>query len=190
MERKLFLFDCFGVVVADVSTLWMNKRLTADEQLYMRKNVFRKVDVGQMTMDGMFAAVSALYGLDEETVRHEWRECEDVHADTLHVITELRKQGHCVALLSNAAEDYVDYLFDKFDLHKYFDYKFVSSAYGTAKPDREFYELCLKHFCGQYKKIYFTDDNPANLSGLEQLGITPVLFTSTADFAKAVGLKI
>lgn len=190
MERKLFLFDCFGVVVADVSTLWMNKHLTADEQLYMRKQVFRKVDVGQMTMEDMFSSVSDLYGLDEETVRSEWRECEDVHADTLRVIAELRKQGHCVALLSNAAAEYVDYLFDKFDLHKYFDYKFVSSAYGTAKPDRDFYELCLKHFGGQFKKIYFTDDNPANLAGLEELGITPVLFSSAAEFAKAVGLKI
>lgn len=66
MSRNLYIFDCFGVIVADVSTLWMNKHLNADDQLYMRKQVFRKVDVGQITMDEMFATVSRLYNLDEK----------------------------------------------------------------------------------------------------------------------------
>lgn len=83
----------------------------------------------------------------------------------------------------------MDYLFDRFDLHKYFDYKFVSSAYGTAKPDMEFYRLCLNSFAEQFDKVYFTDDNPSNLIGLEQFGITPVLFLNAQDFMQKVGLQ-
>lgn len=189
MGRKLYIFDCFGVVVSDVSTLFMNRHLNNEEQDYMRKFVFRNVDVGKLTNEDMYRIVAERYNLDLDTVTKEWHGYEYALTDTVELIKYLRQQGECVALLSNASQAYIDYLFNKFDLFQYFDYLFVSSNYGVAKPDREFYKLCVDSFDERFDAIYFTDDNPNNLTDLEQFGITPVLFTNAADFKKKVGLN-
>ena len=169
MSKNLYIFDCFGVVVSDVSTLFMNNHAEIDQE-YMRRCVFR-------------------YNLDLQGIIDEWRGYESPLTDTLTVISELRSMGHTVALLSNASQGYIDYLFTKFDLYKYFDKLFVSSNYRCAKPEKEFYEICVNSFDERFDKIYFTDDNPNNLIGLEQFGITPVLFTNAADFKQIISKK-
>lgn len=189
MSKKLFIFDCFGVIVSDVSTIFMDKYLDADKQLYMRKNVYRNVDVGAIQMEDSFVELASLCGLDVEQVKQEWASCEYPLVGTLQVIDKLRKQGHAVALLSNAAVEYIDYLFDKFDLRKYFDRIFVSAAYGYAKPDKELYKLCVDSFTEQFDAVYFTDDNPTNLRDLQQFGVIPILFKNAEDFAAKIGLK-
>ena len=188
MSRKLFIFDCFGVIFSEVSTLFLNNHLNAEQQLYMRKNIYRKLDLGKMSMDEMFEDLSARCGMTVEQAKQEWASYEELFTDTVEVIKRLREQGHCVALLSNAAVDYIDYLFNKFDMFKYFDRIFVSANYGYAKPDKEFYKLCVDSFDEQFDVTYFTDDNPVNLQDLEQFGITPVLFKNAQDFAKKVGV--
>ena len=89
---------------------------------------------------------------------------------------------------SNAAVSYIDYLFDKYGIRKYFDRLFVSAAYGYAKPDKEFYKLCVDSFDEPFDVVYFTDDNPVNLADLQQFGITPVLFKNAQDFAEKIGV--
>ena len=190
MSRKLFIFDCFGVVVSDVSTLWMDKYNFSKEQIqFMRSEVFRNVDVGKIKLSQMFDIVSERLGLDKAQMLEEWTNLEYPLTDTIEVIKQLRAQGHVVALLSNADVAYVYYLFDKFDIRKHFDYIFVSSSYGYAKPDREFYKLCVDSFTEHFDTVYFTDDNPNNLVDLEQFGITPVLFKNAKDFAQKIGLN-
>lgn len=190
MGRKLYIFDCFGVVVSEVSTLWMDMhKLDAEQVQFMRKQTFRKLDKGEITMDEMFEQTSKRYGVSKQVMIDEWTSFEVVFTDTLRVIEQLRAQGNVIALLSNAAASYVDYLFDKFGLDKYFDYKFVSSNYGYAKPDKEFYKLCIDSFTERFDEVFFTDDNPNNLVDIEQFGITPVLFKNAKDFAVKIGLK-
>lgn len=186
MKRNLYIFDCFGVVISDVSTLFMNAHLNAREQEYMRKHVFRSVDVGRITNEEMFVEISKLCGLSREETVKEWTGYERVLIDTVELIRELKECGHCVALLSNASQAYIDYLFEKFNLNGLFDKTFVSSNYGVAKPDREFYKICVDSFSEKFGGIYFTDDNPANLKDLEEFGITPILFTSARDFKSQV----
>ncbi|MCM1194444.1 MAG: HAD-IA family hydrolase [Firmicutes bacterium] len=189
MSRNLYIFDCFGVVVSEVSTLWMKPYLNDEQQEYMRKSVFRRVDVGEIAIEEVFTIAAEKFNLDADELARKWTECEYVKEDTLNLLAQLRKQGHCVALLSNASRKYIDYLFARFDLYKYFDKIFVSADYGVAKPDREFYKLCVDDFDEQFGVKYFADDRAENLIGLEQFGITPILFTSADEFAQKVGLK-
>lgn len=188
MSRKLFLFDCFGVIFSEVSTLFLNNHLDAEKQLYMRQHVFRKLDLGLIDMEQMFVQLAEISQMNIDDVKREWTSHEKLFTDTIEVIKRIRAQGHCVALLSNAAVDYVDYLFDKHDLRKYFDRIFVSAAYGYAKPDKEFYKLCVDSFDEQFEVTYFTDDNPHNLEDIKQFGITPVLFKDAKDFAERIGV--
>lgn len=186
--KNLYIFDCFGVVVTDVSTLWMNTRLNKEQQQYARKELFRKVDCGEMDFDYSMSVLAQMCNLPVAQAQAEWNSFARPMPETLQLIQELRTRGHTVALLSNASVGYIDKLFTQFDLYKYFDKIFVSGNFGCAKPDREFYEICLNSFSEKFDKIYFTDDNPANLQNLEDLGITPVLFTDAARLKKDLGL--
>ena len=184
--RKLFLFDCFGVVVSDVSTQWMDRHFDEEQKQHIRSCYFRKVDTAAMSQDELYEGLAAQYGMSKQGIIDEWEQLIYVKQDTLEVIERLRKQGNVVALLSNASVEYIDHLFTKFDLYKYFDKIFVSAQYKFAKPDREFYRICLDSFEEKFDKIYFTDDNPTNLKNLEEFGITPVLFTSATQFEKDI----
>lgn len=188
MNKNLYIFDCFGVVMSDVSTLFMNNHPEIDRQ-HMRNVVFRNVDTGKLTNEEMYAYVADRYKLNLQSVIDEWRGYEYPLTETIELISSLRDQGHTIALLSNASQGYVDYLFTKFDLYKYFDKVFVSSNYGYAKPDKELYEICINSFDEKFNKIFFADDNPNNLVSLEQFGIIPVLYTSAQNFKRDTGLK-
>ena len=180
--KRLYLFDCFGVVVSDVSALWMDRHCTEEQKQFIRKEIFRKVDVGAMSHDEMYEQLAAQCGVSKQAVIDEWEQIICVKSDTVELIKRLRQQGQVVALLSNASVQYIDYLFTKFDLYKHFDKIFVSARYGYAKPDRELYQICLDSFEEKFEKIYFTDDNFVNLQNLEELGITAVLFKSAEQF--------
>lgn len=184
MSKNLYIFDCFGVVVSDVSTLWMNKHFDRAQQQYVRREIFRKVDCGKMSFDASFDLLAKMCGEEKQKIKEEWDECLYPLHETLAVLSELKKAGHTVALLSNAATEYIDRIFTQYGLFGYFDKLFVSSRYGVAKPDREFYRICAEDISEKFDKIFFTDDNPANLQNLQEFGITPVLFT-TAEKLRA-----
>lgn len=184
---KLYIFDCFGVVVSDVSTLWMNKHFSAEQQEYARKEIYRKVDCGKLSFNASFDILARMCNMTKAEVRKEWDSCMFPLTETLEVISQLKPRG-TVALLSNASEEYIEELFTRYDLYKYFDKLFVSAQYGYAKPDREFYKICLEGFAEKFDEVYFTDDNPKNLEGLEELGITPILFTSAKQLKKDLKL--
>lgn len=183
MDKNLYLFDCFGVVLTEVSTLSM-REFTDEQRRYMREQVFRRVDTGEAEMEYIFTTVADKFGYDKERFRSEWKSYERVNYDTVALIDELRAQGGTIALLSNANADYIDYLFKRFDLYRHFDKVFVSSSFRVAKPDIAFYKLCLDGFGEKFDEIYFTDDNPQNLVGLGALGITPILFASAEQLRK------
>ncbi len=184
---NLYLFDCFGVVVSDVSRLWMEKHFTAKQQNYIRKNVFRKVDRGKMTFDDSFDILASMSGLSKQQVRQEWDSCMYLMEGMPQLLEKVRSKGK-VALLSNASESYINQLFCQYDLFKYFDKLFVSSCYGCAKPDREIYRICVNGFAEKFDNIYFVDDNLVNLRGLKKFGITPVLFTDVDSLQKRYGV--
>lgn len=180
---NLYIFDCFGVVVSDVSTLWMNRHFDEAQQELVRSEVYRKVDCGLLPFDASFEILAEIADISVEQARAEWDSCLYVLDDTVKLIDALRASGHEAVLLSNASRNYIDRLFSEHDLFKHFDKIFVSSDYGCAKPDRKFYQICLNGCSKTYQNIYFADDNPKNLVGLESLGIQPVLFTSAKGLA-------
>ncbi|MGN1039891.1 MAG: HAD family hydrolase [Candidatus Fimimonas sp.] len=186
---NLYLFDCFGVVVSDVSQLWMEKHFTQEQQKHIRAEVFRKVDCGQLSFRRSMEILAEMAGISTQQTLREWDDCLHLTNGIKQVLDDLRQQGNTVALLSNASNEYVDFLFSRYDLHKHFDKLFVSSYYGCAKPDKEFYSVALNGFSQKFDAIFFTDDNPDFLVGLEELGITPVLFVGLENLKKRYGLN-
>ncbi len=185
---NLYLFDCFGVVFSEVSSLWLNKRLNEEQKKYARQEVFTKVDSGTISLDEAMDILAKMCGVEKNIVHKEWDEFTWVLTDTLPILEELKKRG-TVALLSNSESKHLHNIFDAFDVNKYFDRLFVSAEMGCIKPHKEIYEKCLASFDETFDEIYFVDDNPANLVEPAKLGIKTLQFIDAKQLKKDLGLQ-
>lgn len=186
--NNLYVFDCFGVVVSDVSTLWMNKHFTPEQVKFAREKIYRNVDCGKLNFDASFEILGEMSGMSSSDARKEWDTFLYPQQAVVDIIRKLRGSGQTTALLSNASQQYISYIFQHFQLNDLFDKTFVSANYKVAKPDKEFYEKCLGNLLNNYDEIYFTDDNPTNLVVPQKMGIKTLLFTSAEQLAKDLKL--
>ena len=175
--KNLLIFDCFGVVCSEIAPVWFGQHFEPEEAKRLKSLYFARADRGDTDIETLIERLAVGLGFDAEDIRREWGEVFSLNHPLLDKIRLLRREHH-VALLSNAPEGLVERIFDHFGLWEQFDRVFISSHYHMAKPDREFYGLCLNAFDGQYDRAFMIDDNLANLDGLEPIGITPIHFTS------------
>ena len=180
--QDLLIFDCFGVICSEIAPVWFGRHFEAAEAKRLKAHYFGGADRGETDIETLIERLAQGLGFDAKEIRREWGEIFSLNRPLLDYIQTLRAENH-VALLSNAPEGLVERIFDHYDLWSQFDRVFISSHYRMAKPDRAFYQLCLDAF--DHARAFMIDDNPANLEGLEQMGITPVRFTSNeALFAR------
>ena len=175
--KDLLIFDCFGVICSEIAPVWFGRHFEAEEAKRLKAHYFAGADRGDTDIETLIERLAQGLSFDANDIRREWGETFCLNRPLLETIQTLRQENH-VALLSNAPQGLVERIFDRFELWDRFDRVFISSHYRMAKPDREFYQLCLDAF--SYDRAFMIDDNPANLDGLEQIGIKPIHFTSNA----------
>ena len=183
--KNLLIFDCFGVVCSEIAPVWFARHFEETEAKRLKAQYFAGADRGDTDIETLIDRLAQGLGFDADDIRREWGEIFSLNRSLLEYIQQIRRE-HYVALLSNAPQGLVERIFDHFDLWKEFDRVFISSHYRMAKPDGAFYQLCLDAFRGQYDRAFMIDDNTVNLQGLEQIGITPVHFTSNAALLQAL----
>ena len=180
MKRNtLIIFDCFGVVTSEIAPVWFATRFPPEEAARIKDQYFHGADRGTKTIGALLDEMSEGLSLPKETIISEWKAIFSINTELLEIIKELSAEYH-IALLSNAPRGIVEAIFVTYELYPLFDKVFISSHYCMAKPDREFYEVCVNSFAAM-EKIYMIDDNISNLIDLETLGIKPHLFTSNEE---------
>jgi len=103
----------------------------------------------------------------------------------------LREKGCKTALLSNTEKPAMQY-FHQLD-YDMFDVKVFSCAEGTAKPEREIYELTVHRLGTKAGRSIFIDDKPKYIGGAQQAGLKTILFESVgqvkSELAKHINLS-
>ena len=94
---------------------------------------------------------------------------------------ELRRAGFKTAVLSNMHSDMVDHLRVNGEWTKRFDFLTLSSSLGTAKPDPEIFQYCLKGLGVPAEEAMFIDDREANVEAAVRLGVLGIVAPSTED---------
>ena len=186
MHNRLVIFDCFVVIFGEVAPLFLRKYLSDEEADAIKDKIFIPADLGQITYDELLDTLAVTVGVDRDKVIREWNKLFILKDDTVELIKKLRETAD-IALLSNAPLGLVEKMFEEYSLTCLFDKMVVSSAIGLAKPDPEIYRYCVALFDREYDEIYMIDDNSANLEPLEEIGITPILFTGVESVASGLG---
>src|SRR5262249_8435669 len=109
---------------------------------------------------------------------HATSSCEGVH-DTL---TELRRRGLHLGIVSNIDQDQLEHLIDLAQLRRYFDSLLSSEHARSCKPDSAIYEEALRRAgCAAEEALFVGDTLLQDIAGANRMGMHSVLLWHRAD---------
>ncbi|MBW3019622.1 HAD family hydrolase [Candidatus Woesearchaeota archaeon] len=95
--------------------------------------------------------------------------------DTIAALEMLKNKGIKAIIISNAPQDSVQQILEKFNLAKYFDSVFVSSDYGELKVQGLFDVLLDKTGLKKDEVVMVGDSLQSDIAGAEKHGIKAIL---------------
>ena len=183
-NKKLVLFDFFGVICCEISPGWLAMRFEKEKAMTIKNSIVGSADKGEISEREMFERLAKVTGVAPDAILQEWLDIAKIDKDVLAIIDELRGKGYAVGLLSNAPPDFEERLLDRDDLYHYFDAMFISSVRKLAKPDPAFFNLALNEMGYKAEDAIFIDDNPVNIKASINIGIDAILFKNADELRK------
>lgn len=174
-EIKAIIFDCFGVLYPTYADDFFEKYAdvlpVGEEFLH---SLYREMDLGRMTMDEFYQRIASAIGRTPEDTKEEMEANLVLDQHIVEFIKRL-KQKYKIGLLSNAAKDEINILFDD-GADKVFDSITISYEVGEVKPNPGIYQTCLQRLGVKASEAVFVDDNVANLVGARAVGMHAIHF--------------
>lgn len=117
----------------------------------------------------------------------------DVNESVVTTVRGLREKGYKTAICSNNFPARVNGLQQKFGFLDNFDVAVFSFEVGASKPNKKIFEELVKKSQVEPSAIVFADDNPDNLIGAKEVGITTFLYEGFEKYLeqlKSEGVKV
>lgn len=182
MITTLF-FDFSGVVASSAYYRWALDNLSDDVQL---ATIFTQLDRGDISLGELHELFSTKTGIPETQIQKEALQNVVIDRELLKLITDIKKK-YAIVLLTNYNHEILELIFSEHSLHGIFDEVIISSEYGMAKPDKEFFEKALKIMHVTPEESFFTDDSQKNVEGASAIGINAHRYTSLDSLKIALG---
>lgn len=91
---------------------------------------------------------------------------------TQEMLSQLRKAGKQIYLLSNAQRIFTAFEMDTLKISEYFDDILISSDYRIKKPDERFFRILLeRHRMDVEKTLFVGNDSRADIGGARNVGM-------------------
>lgn len=104
-----------------------------------------------------------------------------VDDEILALVDQLRATGYKLGLLTNLEVSSWSESIRARGVDAHFDACLISGETGFAKPDHRAFTLLAERLGVPLDELLFIDDRPQSLTGIEQLGVTPVVYTGLAQ---------
>jgi putative hydrolase of the HAD superfamily len=132
------------------------------------------------------AEISEMAGISTMTHKElmsyifDYHDHEVIRPQMIELVEEARSRGMQVGILTNDMSDFqTREWIDGLDFLKLIDPLVDGSITGFLKPDRRAYELALEALKVDAADVVFVDDQPFNVAGARELGISSVWFDVT-----------
>lgn len=175
MNKKLLVFDCFGVLYDEVAPFVTASFLPPEEADRIKNRDCPAADMGLKSLDELLEGWAKEFCQDKEALKKLWFSFVKPKKESFQRLSEL-KQKYDVVLLSNAPKGFVEEEFRKSGNEAFFKKIYVSSALGKAKPNKDIYEYVQNDQGKEYSSFCMIDDNEANLVAPKELGWETILF--------------
>jgi HAD superfamily hydrolase (TIGR01549 family) len=171
---KAIIFDCFGVIRVDATTIAYRKLggdSDKDEQ-FIRETV-AKANSG--LIPSASAAIARHLGITEDKWRQTVHGSSIIDQEILDYIKSLRMK-YKTAVLSNVAPNGLKIWFESGFLEKYFDVCIASGDIGFAKPEPEAYEITADELGVRLEECLMVDDRLELCEGARAVGMKAVMY--------------
>lgn len=191
---KVIFFDLFFTLVTpkynnlrneyDVLNLTMEEweKYAEDEGLYLTRALGKEKDPEKI-IEAILQKMKIQYEPSHKTEILNLREGRmkrcllEVENDIVETISELKKKGKKICVISNA--DVIDAMhWDKSPLSELFDEKIFSYEVGYVKPQTDIYKLALKKMKVEAENCVFIGDGGSDeLKGAKDIGMKTIMVT-------------
>ena len=154
---------------------------TKEEYLVLDKAIFQsglweRLDLGTMTREELVLKVVSMIGRTYqkkvEEVIWNWPSYIDIYTEVFPVLSELKKKGHRIFVLSNTSKVFYDLLEDQLSpLKELLDGFVLSCDIKAIKPDLAMFKGILDKYQLDPTNCVFLDDIEDNTIAAEKLGI-------------------
>ena len=154
---------------------------TKKDYLILDKTIFQsglweKLDFGTMTREELVLEVVSMIGntyqKKVEEVIWNWPSYIDIYTEVFPVLSELKKKGHRIFVLSNTSKVFYDLLDEQLSpLKEVLDGFVLSCDIKAIKPDLAMFKEILDKYQLDPTHCVFLDDIEDNTSAAEKLGI-------------------
>lgn len=154
---------------------------TKEEYLILDKAIFQsglwlKLDLGTMDREGLVlkivSMIGSTYQKKVEEVIWNWSSYIDIYTEVFPVLSELKKKGHRIFVLSNTSKVFYDLLEEQLSpLKELLDGFVLSCDIKAIKPDLAMFKEILDKYQLDPTNCVFLDDIEDNTIAAEKLGI-------------------
>lgn len=182
---KAIIFDCFGVLTTD-GWKQIREEFFADNKQLMQEalDLDKAVNAGMLEYDDFLQGISNLSGLPVHEVRA--RLGKSVPNKLLFDNIKNNLKPHFkIGLLSNAADDWLDELFEPWQ-RELLDDAVLSYSSGLVKPDPAIYNLAADRLGVNTNECIFVDDIERYCAAASDVGMYSVWHTDTAKTIRKI----
>ena len=154
---------------------------TKKDYLILDKTIFQsglwlRLDLGTMTREELVLEVVSMIGSTYqkkvEEVIWNWPSYIDIYREVFPVLSELKKKGHRIFVLSNTSKVFYDLLDEQLSpLKELLDGFVLSCDIKAIKPDLVMFKEILDKYQLNPTNCVFLDDIEDNIIAAEKLGI-------------------
>ena len=154
---------------------------TKEEYLVLDKAIFQsglwlRLDLGTMSREELVLKVVSMIGSTYqkkvEEVIWNWPSYIDIYTEVFPVLSELKKKGHRIFVLSNTSKVFYDLLKEQLSpLKELLDGFVLSCDIKAIKPDLTMFKDILDKYQLDPTHCVFLDDIEDNTNAAEKLGI-------------------
>ena len=154
---------------------------TKKDYLILDKTIFQsglweRLDLGTMTREELVLKVVLMIGRTYqkkvEEVIWNWSSYIDIYTEVFPVLSELKKKGHRIFVLSNTSKVFYDLLEEQLSpLKELLDGFVLSCDIKAIKPDLAMFNEILDQDQLEPRKCVFLDDIEDNTMAAEKMGI-------------------
>jgi len=186
---KAIIFDAYGTLF-DVNSAAENCkdkigdkwerfanywRITQLEYSWLRSLMKKHKDFWQITEDSLDKSMKNFQ--INPAMKNELLDLYKIlstFSEVKEVLTELKKKGYKLAILSNGTPDLLNELVKSNDLEKIFDDLFSIEQVGIYKPDSKVYDMPIKKYRIKKNEVLFLSANTWDVSGGGNYGYNSV----------------
>ena len=154
---------------------------TKKDYLILDKSIFQsglweRLDLGTMTREELVLKLVSMIGRGYqkkvEEVIWNWPSYIDIYREVFPVLSELKKKGHRIFVLSNTSKVFYDLLDEQLSpLKELLDGFVLSCDIKAIKPDLAMFKKILDKYQLDPANCIFLDDIEDNTNAAEKLGI-------------------